>query len=245
LFEEFGGDCVANWGRPGAEHSSVAYMKGLANLYVPTNSDQMNFAKNKLVLAGTVIGKDLQDQVNQLVDSKREINSNIRLSNLVSDYEKRTEFVLSTLLAQESETILFVGGGDRGIYSAGKALGEALILVRIDPHMDERSVYCRSDPSLTDQFYPHSGNGVSHLKQDDLVIGDFLLGSDDARNNDQCRFNSTEAEKRGVLTRKIDRDELRIEPKKLIDQIVEEVNGLMKANPKAKLILNIDADRNC
>ena len=63
------------------------------------------------------------------------------------------------MLSNECGTILFVGGGDRGIYSAGKALGDSLILLRIDPHMDERSIYCRSDPALTDQFYPHSGNG--------------------------------------------------------------------------------------
>ena len=74
------------------------------------------------------------------------------------------------------------------------------------------------------------------------MIGDFLLGYDDARNNDQCRQNSLEAESKGVITKKIDRDELRIEPKKYIDMVVDQVNELMQANPTAKLILNIDAD---
>ena len=31
IFEEFSGDCVANWGNLGAEHSHHAYQKGLRN----------------------------------------------------------------------------------------------------------------------------------------------------------------------------------------------------------------------
>ena len=77
---------MANWGRPGAEHSAIAYAKGLANLYVPTDSAIMEFAENRLVLAGMIIGKDLQDKVNALVDTKRQVESNIKISNLVKGY---------------------------------------------------------------------------------------------------------------------------------------------------------------
>ena len=72
---------------------------------------------------------------------------------LVAKYEERAELLLTKMLPT-CETLLYTGGGDRGIYAAGRAIVNSvdqcsqLILLRIDPHMDERSVYCRSDPSI-------------------------------------------------------------------------------------------------
>ena len=71
---------------------------------------------------------------------------------LVAEYQQRVETVLARLVPT-CETLLFTGGGDRGIYPAGKALVQALdceklVLLRIDPHMDERSIFCRSDPEV-------------------------------------------------------------------------------------------------
>ena len=71
---------------------------------------------------------------------------------IFAEYEKRVETVLVRLVPT-CETLLFTGGGDRGIYPAGKALVQAsncekLVLLRIDPHMDERSIFCRSDPQI-------------------------------------------------------------------------------------------------
>ena len=72
---------------------------------------------------------------------------------LVAEYEKRVELLLTKMLPT-CETLLYTGGGDRGIYAAGRAIVNSvdecsqLILLRIDPHMDERSIYCRSDPSV-------------------------------------------------------------------------------------------------
>ena len=78
---------------------------------------------------------------------------NSAISMLVAKYEERAELLLTKMLPT-CETLLYTGGGDRGIYAAGRAIVNSvdqcsqLILLRIDPHMDERSVYCRSDPSI-------------------------------------------------------------------------------------------------
>ena len=40
----------------------------------------------------------------------------------------------------------------------------------------------------------NSCQSVSHLKMDDVVVADFLLGVDMTRNNEQCRENSANAQ---------------------------------------------------
>ena len=83
---------------------------------------------------------------------------------------------------------------------------------------------------------------VSHLKHDNLVAADFLLGVDNFRNNDQCHLNSMNAA--GVYTKHITRDVLRVDPKKYFDQIVADVNTFQSENPSCELLVNIDVDRN-
>ena len=56
--------------------------------------------------------------------------------------------------------------------------------------MDERSTSLRSDPTDDSAVYPHSGNGVTQLKNEGRVFADFLLGADSVRNNQQCIHNS-------------------------------------------------------
>lgn len=142
-----------------------------------------NLTKGAVTLAGMVMGGDLQCQVYakievgytasshhsrvDLFQDRRATSTNEQLSDLVSrkltrnifnaitflvEYETRVEMVLNQLLPT-CETLIFAGGGDRGIYAAAKSVVnsvdtcERVILLRIDPHMDERSVYCRSDPN--------------------------------------------------------------------------------------------------
>jgi len=248
LLEEFAGDCVANWGRPGAEHSWRAYCRGMANLYVAKHAPlHQNLTKGAVTLAGMVMGGDLQCQVYAKIEDRRATSTNEQLSDLVSQYETRVEMVLNQLLPT-CETLIFAGGGDRGIYAAAKSVVnsvdtcERVILLRIDPHMDERSVYCRSDPNKRDKFYPHSGNGVSHLKHDKLVAADFLLGVDNYRNNDQCHASANDGAKELVHTRHVTRDALRIEPMKHFDEFVAEINAFQLAHPACELVINIDVD---
>ena len=57
----------------------------------------------------------------ELTSEKRQISQNIELCNLTETYGERVISILKETV-KRCETTLFYGGGDRGIYPAGKAI---------------------------------------------------------------------------------------------------------------------------
>ena len=150
-------------------------------------------------------------------------------------------------------TTILLGGGDRNIYVCAEALHNVLqaspsnsnstskiILLRLDRHYDERDVdTSRSDPTNR-IFSPHSGNGVTQAKQENYIQYDFLLAADGARNNTQCHSNS-KLHSIGCQTKYISNQKFRISPKLVIDEVLREIDTLMKEED-CELIVNLDAD---
>ncbi|CBY15419.1 unnamed protein product [Oikopleura dioica] len=107
--------------------------------------------------------------------------------------------------------------------------------------MDERSTSLRADPYDVSETYPHSGNGVTQLKQEGLVGHDFLLGVDFAANNVQCIHNSLKLYSNIPLSL-VTIDILRQDEREEIDKVFEDVSEIMHMNPRARVLLNLDAD---
>ena len=89
--------------------------------------------------------------------------------------------------------------------------------------MDERSTSLRANPSADYVPFPHSGNGVTQLKEEKLIYADFLLGADNVRNNDQCLKNSACGAKNGIITHLTSIDDLRIAEKRHIDLVFNKI----------------------
>ena len=93
----------------------------MANLYVDHPVEDLSI-KN-VIMAGMVKGADLQEKVDELIEKKRQPDINREICLLTTQYGNRVFNILSETVARCNST-LFVGGGDRGIYPAGKAITE-------------------------------------------------------------------------------------------------------------------------
>merc|ERR1712176_138945 len=180
-------------------------------------------------------------------EGQRSLEGNKKLSELVSNYGKRLYPILESSVKSNLSTTILLGGGDRNIYVCAEAVYNAyngnkkIILLRLDRHYNERDVdSSRVDP---DQriFSPHSGNGVTQAKQENYIAYDFLLAADGARNNSQCHYNSR-LHSNTCQTKYISNTKFRIEPKKIIDHILDEINDLLNKDENLELIINLDAD---
>ena len=79
------------------------------------------------------------------------------------------------------------------------------------------------------------------LKQEGLVGHDFLLGVDFAANNVQCVHNSLKLYSNIPLSL-VTIDILRQDERDEIDKVFEDVSEIMHMNPRARVLLNLDAD---
>ena len=106
--------------------------------------------------------------------------------------------------------------------------------------MDERSTSLRANPSVDHVPFPHSGNGVTQLKEEKLIYADFLLGADTVRNNDQCLKNSARGANDGIITHLTSIDDLRVDEKSQIDLVFGKI-AKIQVNSFCKPHIHINA----
>ena len=248
FFNNFDGDVMANWGKPGAAGAWEAYLRGFGNLYCDSGIDAKSRGSrilgDQIIFTGMLNRDDLQQQCLKLVHNQREVATNIKLCELVSEHSMSLSNILSALVRSKLSTLFVLSGGDNAIYACTKAIKHSdneVILLRVDRHMDERDLTLRSDPRVNSRTYPHSGNGVTQAKSEYLVNYDFLLGCDFERNNNQCIDNSNKHSDR-CTTVISTIDTMRFDPKSTMDRVMDNICSLMGQNYNIELLVNIDCD---
>eukprot|EP00112_Aurelia_sp_Birch-Aquarium-sp1_P003770 Seg1424.4 transcript_id=Seg1424.4/GoldUCD/mRNA.D3Y31 product="hypothetical protein" protein_id=Seg1424.4/GoldUCD/D3Y31 len=248
FFDNFDGDVIANWGKPGSAGAWEAYLRGFSNLYCGSGSDVKargnRLLGDHIIFTGMLKTDDLQQHSLTLVQNQREVALNIRLSELVSEHSERLSNIVGAMVRSKLSTLFVLSGGDNAIYACAKALkrmDNEVVVLRVDRHMDERDLTLRSDPRNGARTYPHSGNGVTQAKTDHLINYDFLLGCDFEKNVDQCKTNS-DANSGKCATEILPIEKVRFDPKGSIDKIMNNVSSVMGRSNNVDLLINIDCD---
>eukprot|EP00112_Aurelia_sp_Birch-Aquarium-sp1_P026506 Seg943.3 transcript_id=Seg943.3/GoldUCD/mRNA.D3Y31 product="hypothetical protein" protein_id=Seg943.3/GoldUCD/D3Y31 len=248
FFNNFDGDVIANWGKPGAAGAWEAYLRGFSNLYCGSGTEAKSSGSrilgDQIIFTGMLNRDDLQQQCLKLVQNQREVATNIKLCELVSEHSTSLSNILNAIVRSKLNTLFLLSGGDNAIYACAKAVKRSdneVVLLRIDRHMDERDLTLRSDPRVNSKTYPHSGNGVTQAKSEHLINYDFLLGCDFERNNNQCKSNSDQYRDR-CFTKISPIEKIRFDPKATIDRVMDDVCSLMERNENIDLVVNIDCD---
>ena len=248
IFDNFDGDVMANWGTPGAADAWEAYIRGFANLYCVSQANGFalhgRLLGDRVVFIGSLDADDLQQNAMKLVKEKEKAETNAKLSAIVYEHSLRLTNIMKEVTNSNLTTLFVLGGGDHAIYSCAASIKvdiNRVLLLRMDRHMDERDTGLRSDPSHNAEVHPHSGNGVTQAKAEQLIHFDFLLGCDYERNNDQCLRNS-EKNKKTCFTSITSIEKMRIDPKLHIDTTIEAISRILEEDDTIDYIVNIDCD---
>ena len=248
FFDNFDGDVIANWGKPGGAGAWEAYHRGLNQIYCISGPGLKSHCSrihgDQLVFAGMLKTDDLQQQCLTLFPSQREVILNMKLCEIITEHSTRLSTILNATMRSPLTTMFVLSGGDQAIHACSKAVkygDNKILLLRVGRHMNERDLALRADPRNNSKTYPHSGNGVTLAKSERLINYDFLLGCDFERNNFQCISNSN-AYSMDCVTEIYGIEKMRIDPKATIDKVIENVCSLMRQNDKIELLVNIDCD---
>ena len=248
IFDNFDGDVLANWGTLGAADAWEAYLRGFANLYCVSQANGFphdgRILGDRVVFIGSLDADDLQQKAMGLEKEKENAEANANLSALAHEHSSRLTNIMKEVTNSNLTTLFVLGGGDHAIYSCAASIKtdiNRVLLLRMDRHMDERDTGLRSDPSHNAKVHPHSGNGVTQAKTEQLIHFDFLLGCDYERNNDQCLSNS-EKNKKTCFTSITSIETMRIDPKFHVDTTIEAVAKLLEGDDTVDYIVNIDCD---